>query len=311
MQEIKIAKLLSRHGSKAMLPQPLSPGEFGVVDDTKEVYVGIDPTSNTGSFLPIIDAYHFANANEHATQVIQTYIFQINLTNPNITIEDIELINDINQTNGFYRLVKKVGNRAYVGYEFKYVSSVLMIPQLPNMGIGTESTVAVATNMDFESYTFDLSGLSYTWEDTSAIASLINYAFVSTNGVKSGLVNVRQNLKVLTENDLYSKNVYQFDLTSGTNVLLPISFDIADANTYDFNYTISNTSLSYLSSRKCLISATTTSNISVYADASINSSAVTFNLIPEVLSNRLLLKYTSNNTVVLQLSLNNKFKSYI
>lgn len=312
MQEIIVAKLLARHGSKAMLPQPLSPGEFGVVDDTKEVYVGIDPTSNTGSFLPIIDAYYFANANFHATQVIQNYVFQIALTDPSITLEEIEALIDLNQNNGFIRLVKKVNTRAYISYEYKYNVGVLEIPQLPGLGIGTEQTVGAATGKNFDSYSFDLSGLSYTWEDTGAIASLINYAFVSTNGIKGGLVNVRQNLKILTENDYYAKNSYQFDLIAGTNLTLPISFMLDEANTYDMLYTASNVLLSYNTSRKCLVTTNDIlSTVDTYSTSTVNDSAVIFTLSFEIVSNMLVLKYTSNSDIKLQINVIGKYKSYI
>lgn len=312
MQEVIVAKLLARHGSKAMLPQPLSPGEFGVVDDTKEVYVGIDPTSNTGSFLPIIDAYYFANANFHATQVIQNYVFQITLIDPNITLEQIEALTDLNQNNGFIRLVKKVNTRAYISYEYKYNAGVLEIPQLPGLGIGTEQTVGAATGKNFDSYSFDLSGLSYTWEDTGAIASLINYAFVSTNSIKNGLVNVRQNLKILTENDYYSKNSYQFNLLSGTDVTIPLSFTLDEANTYDILYTASNTSLGYNTSRKCLITTNDTlSTVDTYSTSTVNNSVVNFTLSFEVVSNLLVIKYTADNDIKLNINVIGKYKSYI
>lgn len=204
-QEIKVAKILTRTGLKASLPQPLSPGEIGTALDTQEVFIGLNPDNTAANnSLPIINCYaSVVDSQTYANQLISTYLFQVNLTNSSITNTDIEAANDDNVTAGFTRRYIKVGTRLYITYEYKYTSSVLDIPVMPNTGLGTEALLSVATGTSFVDNTFDLSLLgTYTWSDTSAIASLMNFAFTPANGIKSGLVNVVQNLKILTAHDI-------------------------------------------------------------------------------------------------------------
>lgn len=206
-QETKIAKILTRTGLKASLPQPLSPGEFGTALDTGEVFIGLNPTNTSANnALPIINCYaSVVDAQTYANQLISTYLFQVNLTNSSITNSDIEAANDDNVTAGFTRRYVKVASRLYISYEYKYTSSVLDIPVLPATGLGTETLLATATGISFVNNSLDLSLLgTYTWQDTSAIASLMNFAFTPSSGIKTGLVNVEQNLRLLTESDLVS-----------------------------------------------------------------------------------------------------------
>lgn len=209
-QEIKIARILTRTGMKSSLPQPLSPGEFGTALDTREVFIGLNPTLTTaGNNLPIITCYkNVINAQTHANQIISTYVYQINLSNPSLTIAQIELANDNNVTAGFTRRLTKVGARVYIAYEFKYTSNVLAIPVAPGTGLGTEVVFSAACGLDFSANTLDLSLLgTYTWNDTSAVASLMNFAFAKPDTTKSGIVNVDQNLRILTENDLINQTM--------------------------------------------------------------------------------------------------------
>lgn len=202
-QEIRIAKLLTRTGLKSSLPQPLSPGELGTALDTGEVFIGLNPANTAANnALPILRCYNEIDYNLYSNQLISTYLFQITLTNPAITNTDIELANDDNVAAGFSRMYIKVDTRLYISYEYKYTGMTLDIPGLPNTGLGTEELLSIATGTSFVSNSFNLSLVgTYTYQDTSAIGTLMNYAFKSGSGVKPGIVNVVQNLKIITETD--------------------------------------------------------------------------------------------------------------
>lgn len=226
-QEIKVAKILTRTGLKASLPQPLSPGEFGTALDTGEVFIGLNPTNTAANnALPIINCYaSVVDSQTYANQLISTYLFQVDLSNPSITNTDIDLANDDNVTAGFTRRYVKVAGRLYISYEYKYTSSVLDIPVLPGTGLGAEALLSVATGISFVNNSLDLSLLgTYTWQDTSAIASLMNFAFTPSSGIKTGLVNVEQNLRLLTEVDLVSMQTENVPVISvnGIKNLQPI-----------------------------------------------------------------------------------------
>jgi hypothetical protein len=298
MSEIKYARLLNKRGLRQSLPQPLMPGQFGLCVDTDELFIGKDTSFDISDSRPIIDLQSILNGTEHANYTIQNYIFQVNLTDPSIDFDDVVAANDNNVTSGFSREFLKVGNKLFVGYVYKYVGGNLTNPVLPGMGLGTEQTLFNAIMMQsFDLFSLDLTAQGYTFEEAGAIATLINYSFADDAGNKPGLVNIRQNLKVITEkSDVYPQTL-KFSLPASA-VYAPtgVSYSKTLYQSLVINYSVYNDASNFLQTGTLLVSALSGIATVAYTDSNsgaINGPAANFQIRAVSVGNNVEVQYLS------------------
>ena len=247
-------RMHSLRGSKSELPQSLAAGEFGLCLDTKELFIGVSAAELNETVNGFIRLTSIYNASLHANYTIDNYVFYIDLNDPLISEADILLAPDINVSNDFFRKFFKVGTRLFISYEYKYQGMSLVIPAFPGMGLGTEHRLSDLIGISpFEDYGIDISSLGYTFLEASVISALINFAFVPSTGIKTGITNVMQNLKVVTEADGYYSSPILKEVVSGTNINL-LRINKNDFQSYIFEYSAYNETSNFLETGTITIS---------------------------------------------------------
>lgn len=300
-------------GSRSLLPQSLSAGEFGLCLDTKELFVGANREElgiAESGFIRISSSAY--NARLHANYTIENFIYCIVLTNPSISEDDIASITDVNVVNGFNREFFKSGNRLYIAYEYKYTGGLLDLPSMPSLGIGTTSILSALFGLSrFQDYGLDLTTIGFSVADAQIIASLINFSYVPPSGEKSGLVTMMQNLKVVTEQDGYYSTPVYFDVPIASTNSTLVKFDRNEYQSYIIEYSAYNQASNFLQtgtmSLSCLPSTTVTS-LNVVMQSSINPTSANLTFTGTNNSGITEIRYTSLIPLKIQLRVR-KWKS--
>lgn len=264
MSNIIPARIQNRRGKRQDLPQPLLPGELGFCTDTRELFIGADPSDITGITAPIIHVFgEYVGVNNDYTQTpvyTETYLHVANtILNSHLVQVDLDgsdtypVLNEdltaITSTVAMIRVEQNGHQRAYIVYK----SSQPTLPSYPTVTSGTVSFMGSVK--EFTGRELNLSGLSssgqaYTVLDTSAISRLINWvfdnsiAFQNSVGTGTGLVTMSQNIEIKTEAaDTYDNEVSVLRRTlvnNATQSPTGIWLSVKDSNSYDIKYTVGN-----------------------------------------------------------------------
>jgi hypothetical protein len=176
MPETIIAKIQNRHGLRANLPQPLSPGELGICLDTGQVYVGLDPNDPNSIVSPIIATFTpSTQTTNDANAIINDQLVLINLT---ASTDVATIASDFNVDEEYVR-INDDNTKAYVAYDSHAAATATSTG-------GAITSVNIA-NYGY-GYTGSITGVSIPGGDNNAVVDFtvvggsITTATIVTNG---------------------------------------------------------------------------------------------------------------------------------
>lgn len=264
MSNVIPARIQNRRGKRQDLPQPLLPGELGFCTDTRELFIGADPSDVTSVTSPIIHVYgEYVGATSDYTQtpiytntyhsvtksILDAHLVQVDLSGTD-TYPDITTDTTTTVSSELMIVVEENGSqRAYIAYK----DPQIVLPTYPTVTNGTSrflGTVKHFTGRELNLSGITIAGKQYTVMDTSAITKLINWVFDNSVtfqdavGTGRGLVTMSQNVEITTES---SKN-YDTELPVLKRTLVDnvtdqstgIWLSIDDSDSYNIEYSIKN-----------------------------------------------------------------------
>lgn len=269
-KKVFINKVSYLNGNRRNIPQPLLPAEIGICNDTGQVFIGVDPETDSSVVVEIYDDYrnnqiideglYTSDFREIAAGILSGFIFY--------TEFEIDGSGNIG-SNSFtsHRVFDLNGDfrRSFIAFTS---TSIPITESQATAIIGYPAFGFSSLGATFETWEEDFSSLTgFNYLDAGGIAMAINsvYSGYFSDVVNFGLVKVRQNKEIETsasEHVLGFEQTYKMaevsiaktsndDLTVFVDT--GIIFNYADARNYNVEYSVSNNETAYEYRRKGLI----------------------------------------------------------
>jgi hypothetical protein len=215
MTDITISRIQNRRGSRVDLPQPLAPGEFGLCEDTQELFVGRDPQQIPAGIRVFVNDSQQITAQNLLDNAVVVFSIASLLSDEDLeTLKtDMESSSSVNQVSlsQFFSSVTSTNwlvasGRPQGGATTAQVQSVIAgttVPGQVSVFLGaivlnnTASSIALSTDGD---------ALTLDHEYANSLAHAVNFAAGAT-GTSTGLITSNLNLKVITEAQTSSPGV--------------------------------------------------------------------------------------------------------